>query len=214
MVGGQRLTQSSAAEDCVRRCPTMYCPPSTSWRLCQTLSSYHVLISINKLKIVSDVVLLPCTDQDNVWHNLQLVDGGQYMVGGGQRLTQSSAWWWRSVHGRRRTTSDTISWRLCHTLSSYHVLTSINKLKIVSDVVLLLPCTDLHQQVEDCVRRCPPTMYWPPSTSWRLCQTLSSSHMVGGQRVTQSSTCWWRSVHGRRTTSDTIFSLLMEVSTW
>jgi hypothetical protein len=32
------------------------------------------------------------------------------------------------------------------------------KLKIVSDVVLL-PCTDLHQQAEDCVRRCPPTMY-------------------------------------------------------
>jgi hypothetical protein len=36
---------------------------------------------------------------------------------------------------------------------------SINKLKIVLDVVLLLPCTDLHQQAEDCVRRCPPTMY-------------------------------------------------------
>ena len=33
------------------------------------------------------------------------------------------------------------------------------KLKILSDVVLLLPCTDLHQQVEDCVRRFPPTMY-------------------------------------------------------
>jgi hypothetical protein len=54
------------------------------------------------------------------------------MVGGGQRLTQSSTF--------------------------YHVLTSINKLMIVSDVVLL-SCIDLHQQVEDCVRRCPPTMY-------------------------------------------------------
>ena len=143
-------------EDCVRHCPpTMYWPPSTSWRLCQTLSSsYHVMTSINKLKIVSDVFLLPCTDLHQ-----QVEDC--------VRRCPPTMYWPPST-----------SWRLCQTFSSYHVLTSNNKLKIVSDVVLL-PCTDLHQQAEDCVRRCPPpTMYWPPSTSWRLCQTLSSYHVL------------------------------------
>jgi hypothetical protein len=232
MVGGQCLTQSSTCwchqqvEDCVRRCPPTMCwPRSTSWRLCQKLSSYQVLTSINKLKIVLDVVL-PCTDL-----HLQVDDC--------VRRCPPTMYWPPST-----------SWRFCQTLSSsYHVLTSINKLMIVSDVLLLL-CTDLQQQVEDCVRRCPPTIYWPPSTSWRLCQTLSSSYHVltsinklmivsdvvllscidlhqqvedfvrrcppiEGQRLTQSSTCWWRSVHGRRrTTSDKIFNLLMEVNTW
>jgi hypothetical protein len=130
----------------------MYWPSSTSWRLCQTLTSYHVLTSINKLKIVSDVVLLPCIDLHQ-----QVEDC--------VRRCPPTMCWPRST-----------SWRLCQTLSSYHVLTSINKLKIVLDVVL--PCTDLHLQVDDCVRRCPPTMYWPPSTSWRFCQTLSSSYHV------------------------------------
>jgi hypothetical protein len=44
----------------------------------------------------------------------------------------------------------------------------INKLKIMSEAVLLLPITDRLQQVEDNVRGCSTsTKYWPPSTSWR-----------------------------------------------
>ena len=66
------------------------------------------------------------------------------------------------------------SWRLCQRVYYfYQILTSFNKLKIMSEVVLLLPNTDLLQQVEDYVRGCTTsTKYWPPSTSWRLCQRL------------------------------------------
>ena len=55
----------------------------------------------------------------------------------------------------------------------YQIMTSFNKLKIISEVVLLILNTDLLQQVEDYVRGCTTsTKYWPPSTSWRLCQRL------------------------------------------
>jgi hypothetical protein len=47
---------------------------------------------------------------------------------------------------------------------------------IMSEVVLLLPNTDRLQQVEDYVRGCSTsTKYWPPSTSWWLCQRLCLS---------------------------------------
>jgi len=53
------------------------------------------------------------------------------------------------------------------------ILTPFNKLNILSEVVLLLSNTDRLQQVEDYVRGCSTsTKYWPPSTSWRLCQRL------------------------------------------
>jgi hypothetical protein len=43
----------------------------------------------------------------------------------------------------------------------------------MSEVVLLLPNTDHLQQVENYVRGCTTsTKYWPPSTSWKLCQRL------------------------------------------
>jgi hypothetical protein len=55
----------------------------------------------------------------------------------------------------------------------YRILTAFNKLKIMSEVVLLLPNTDHLQQAEDYVRGCTTsTEYWLPSTSWRLCQRL------------------------------------------
>ena len=47
------------------------------------------------------------------------------------------------------------------------------KLKIMSEVVLLLPNTDHFQQNEDYVKGCTTsTKYWLLSTSWRLCQRL------------------------------------------
>jgi uncharacterized protein (DUF1684 family) len=65
-------------------------------------------------------------------------------------------------------------WRLCQRLFYfYQILTAFNKLKIMSEVVLLLPNTDHLQQDEDYVRGCSTsTKYWPPSTRWRLCERL------------------------------------------
>ena len=66
------------------------------------------------------------------------------------------------------------SWRLCQRLYYfYQILTAFSKLKIMSEVVLLLPNTDCLQQVEDYVRGCTTfTKYWLPLASWRLCQRL------------------------------------------
>ena len=92
------------------------------------------------------------------------------------------------------------SWRLCERLFySYHILNTINKLRlcqrlfysyhilntiitleIMSEVVLLLPYTEHHQQVGDYIRGCSTsTTYWPPLTSWRLCQILHMSIVRG-----------------------------------
>ena len=141
-------------EDYVRGCTTStkYWPPSTSWRLSQRLYYYQILTSFRKLKIMSEVVqLIPNTDL------LQQVE--DYV----RECTTSTKYWPLST-----------SWRLYQRLYYfYQILTSFNKLKIMSEVVLLLLNTDLLQQVEDYVRGCTTsTKYWPPSTSWRLCQRL------------------------------------------
>ena len=142
-------------EDYVRGCSTStkYWPPSTSWRLCQRLFyRYQILTSFNMLKIMSEVVLpLPNTDR------LQHVE--DYVRG----CSTSSKYWPPST-----------CWRLCQRLFYlYQILTSSNMLKIMSEVVLPLPNTDLLQHVEDYVRGCSTsTKYWPPSTCWRLCQRL------------------------------------------
>ena len=82
------------------------------------------------------------------------------------------------------------NWRLCQRLYNfYQKLTTSNKLKIMSEVVQLLPNTDYLQQVEDYVRGCTTSnKYWPPSTSWRLCQKFYYFYqiLIGGQFN------WWR----------------------
>jgi hypothetical protein len=97
------------------------------------------------------VLLLPHTDR--------LQQNGDYVRG----CSTSTTYWPPSTR-----------WRLCQMLFYfYHVLTGINKMEIMSDVVLLLPRTDRLQQDGDYVRGCSPsTTYWPPSTRWRLCQRL------------------------------------------
>jgi hypothetical protein len=161
-------------EDYVKGCTTStkYWPPSTSWRLCQRLYYfYQILTSFNKLKIMSEVVLLlPNTDL------LQQVE--DYV----RDCTTSTKYWPPATsedYVRGCTTSakywpPSTSWRLCQRLYYlYQILTSFNKLKIMSEVVLLQLNTDLLQQVEDYVRDCTTsTKYWPPSTSWRLFQRL------------------------------------------
>ena len=66
-------------------------------------------------------------------------------------------------------------WRLCQRLPFfYRILTKLNKLKNMSEVVLLLSNTDRSQQVEDYVRGCTTSSeYWPTSTGWILCQRLN-----------------------------------------
>ena len=72
------------------------------------------------------------------------------------------------------------SWRVCQRLYHfYHILTAFNKLKSMSEVVPLLPHTDCLQQVEEYVRGCTTsTTYWPPSTSWRVCQRLYHFYQI------------------------------------
>jgi uncharacterized protein (DUF1499 family) len=131
----------------------------------------QILTAFNKLKIMSEVVLLlpntdrlqqvedyvrGCTTSTEYWRLHQVED---YVRG----CTTSTEYWPPST-----------SWRLCQRLYYfYQMLTAFNKMKIMSEVVLLLPNTDRLQQVEDYVRGCATsTEYWPPSTSWRLCQRL------------------------------------------
>jgi hypothetical protein len=126
---------------------------STRWWLCQRLYYfYQILTTFNKLKIMSEVVLLlPNTDH--------LQQGEDYVRGystSTKYLPPSTRWW------------------LCQRLFYfYQILTVFNKVKIMSEVVLLLPNTDRLQQGEDYVRGCSTsTKYWPPSTRWWLCQRL------------------------------------------
>jgi uncharacterized protein (DUF1499 family) len=143
------------AEDYVRGCTTStkYWPPSTGWRLCQRLYYFYQILSVfSKLKIMSEVVLL-------LPNTVRLQQAENYVRG----CTTSTKYWPPST-----------SWRLCQRLYYfYQILSVFNKLKIMSEVVLLLPNTDLLQQAEDYVRGCSTsTKYCPSSTSWRLCQRL------------------------------------------
>ena len=124
------------AVDYVRRSTTStkYWLSSANWRLSQRLYYfYQILAAFNKMKITSEVVLyLPNTDC--------LQQPEDYFRG----CTTSTKYW---LHWTR--------WRLCQRLYYfYQILTAFNKLKIMSEVVLLLPNTDHLQQVEDYVRGC------------------------------------------------------------
>ena len=113
-------------EDYVRGC-TKYWPPPTKWRLYQRLFYfYQILITPNKLKIMSEIVLLlPNTD-----HLQQLEED--------------------YVRGCTKYWPPPTKWRLCQRLFYfYQILITPDKLKIISEIVLLLPNTDHLQQVED-----------------------------------------------------------------
>ena len=217
-------------EDYVRGCNTSskYWPPSTSWRLCQRLYYfYQILTSFNKLKIISEVVLLilntdllqQVEDCQRLYYfyqiltsfnklkimsevvllllntdllqqvedyargcttstNTDLLQQVEDYVRGCTTSTNTDPLQQVEDYVRGCTTSTkywppSTSWRLSQRLYYYQILTSFRKLKIMSEVVLLIPNTDLLQQVEDYVRECTTsTKYWPLSTSWRLCQRL------------------------------------------
>jgi hypothetical protein len=119
---------------------------------------YRILTNLNKLKIMSEfALLLVNTDRPQ-----QVED---YVRG----CTTSTKYWPPSS-----------SWRLCQRLHYfYRILTDLNRLKIMSEVALLLANTDRPQQVEDYVRGCTTsTEYWPTSTGWRLCQRLKYFYQI------------------------------------
>ena len=152
LLNTDRLQQ---VEDYVRGCSssTKYWQTSASWGLCQRLFFfYQILRAFSKLRIMSEAVLLLLnTDR------LQQVE--DYVRG-----CSSSTKYWQT----------TASWGLCQRLFFfYYILTDFSKLRIMSEVVLLLPNTDSLQQVEDYVRGCSTsTKYWQTSASWGLCQRL------------------------------------------
>ena len=119
---------------------TKYWPPSTSWRLYQRLYHfYQILTAFNKLKIMSEVgLLLPITNR------FQQVE--DYI----RDCTASTKYSSLSTSGR-------LYPRLYY---FYQILIAFSKLKIMSEVVLLL------------------TKYWPPSTSWRLYQRLYHFYQI------------------------------------
>jgi hypothetical protein len=148
-------------EDYVRGCTTTseYWPTSTSWRLCQGVHYfYRILTNLNKLKIMSEVALLLANT-----HRPQQVE--DYVRG----CTASSEYWPTST-----------GWRLCQGVHYfYRILTNLNRLKIMSEVALLLPNTDRLQQVEDYIRGCTiSSEYWTTSTCWRLCQRLHYFYQI------------------------------------
>ena len=152
-------------EDYVRGCSTStkYWQHSSSWRLFQRLFYfYEKLKAFNKLKIMSDVILLlQNTD------NLQQVE--DYV------RCQRLFYFYEilTTFNKLKIMSEVVisnlsrSWRLCQMLFYfYETLTTFNKLKIMSYIVLLLRITDNLQQVEYYVRGCfTSPKYWQPSTS-------------------------------------------------
>jgi uncharacterized protein (DUF1499 family) len=155
------ISRFQQVEDYVRGCTTSakYWSLSTSWRLYPRLYYfYQLLIAFNKLKIMSEVVLLlPNT------HRFQQVE--DYIRG----CTTSTKYWSLST-----------SWRLYPRLCYiYLILTAFNKLMIMSEVVLLLPITNRFQQVDDYVRGCTAsTKYSSLSTSGRLYPRLYCFYQI------------------------------------
>ena len=161
-------------EDYVRGCTTStkYWPPSTSWRLCQRLHYfYQILTSFNKLKIISEVVLLILnTDL------LQQVEDCQRLYYFYQILTSFNKLKIMSEVVLLLLNTDLLQQvedyvRGCTTSTKHWPPSTSWRLyrKIMSEVVLLLPNTDLLQQVEDYIGSCTTnTKYWPPSTSLKI----------------------------------------------
>ena len=138
-------------EDYIRGCTisTKYWQPENIWRLCQRLYRFYlILTAFNKLRIISEVYLcLPNTDR------LQQVE--DYIRG----VSMSTKYWPpQQVEDYVRVCSTSTkywppskSWRFCQRLYHFYLIqTTFNKLKIISEVVLLLPNTA------------------PPSKRWRL----------------------------------------------
>ena len=149
-------------EDYIRGCSTStkYCHPWTSWRLYQRVFYfYQILSSFNKLKTISEgVLLLPNT--------VTLEQVEDYIRGCSTSTKYCYPWTsWRlyqRVFYFYQILYPWTSWRLYQRVFYfYQILLPLNKLKTISEGVLLLPNTVTLEQVEDYIRGC--------STSTKYC---------------------------------------------
>ena len=154
-----------------RSTSTKYWQLSTSWGLCQRLFYfYEILTAFAKVKIMSELFyfyeILKAFNKLNIMSKVVLLlrntDNLQQVEDHVRGCSTSTKYWQPSA-----------SWRLCQRMFYfYKILTTFNKLKIMSDnlqqieIVLLLRNIDNLQQVEDYVSGCSTsTKYWQPSTS-------------------------------------------------
>ena len=168
------------AEDYIRGCSTStkYCPPLTSWRLYhKVVYFYQILSPLNKVKTISEcVLLLPntvtlkqvedyirgCSTSTKYCPPLtswRLSEGG-LLLPNTVTLKQVEDY----IRGCSTSTKycPLTSWRLYQRVFYfYQILSSFNKLKTISEGVLLLPKTVTLKQVEDYIREC--------STSTKYC---------------------------------------------
>jgi len=124
------------------------------------------MTDLNRLKIISEVALLLSNTDD--FNKLKIMPEVALLLANTDRPQQVEDY----VRGCTTSTnywSPSTSWRLCQRLHYFsRILTDLNRLKIMSEVVLLLANTDRPQQVEDYVRGCTTsTKYWLTSTGWR-----------------------------------------------
>ena len=142
-------------QDGTRGCSTFakYWPPWTSSKWYQRLFYFcQILTTMNKFKMVPEVFLL----LPNTGHHEQVQDGTR-------GCSTSVKYWlpWTSSRWYQRL------FYFCQ------ILATMNKFKMVPEVVLLLSNTDPHEQVQDGTRGCSTSAkYWPPWTSSRWYQRL------------------------------------------
>ena len=158
----------------IRGCSTStkYCRPWTSWRLYQRVFYfYQILSSFNKLKTISEgVLLLPNTVPLN---KLKTISEDVLLLPNTVTLEQVEDYI-RGCPNSTKYCHPWTSWRLYQRVFYfYQILSPLNKLKTISEGVLLLPNTVTLKQVEDYIRGCSTsTKYCPPLTSWRLYQRV------------------------------------------
>ena len=177
----------------IRGCSTStkYCPPLTSWRLYQrVVYFYQILSPLNQLKTISEgVLLLPNTvtlkrteDYQRVFYfyqilssfnKLRTISEGVLLLPNTVTLEQVEDYI-RGCSTFTKYCRPWTSWRLYQRVFYFYlILSSFNKLKTISEGVLLLPNTVPVKRAEDYIRGCSTsTKYCPPLTSWRLYQRV------------------------------------------
>ena len=160
-------------DDYVRGCTTStkYWQPSTTWRLCQRLYYFYlILTAFNNLTIMSEVVLRLCQRLCYDYVRGCTTIMSEVVLRLCQRLyydyirccTTSTKYWQPST-----------TWRLCQRLYYFYLkLTAFNNLTIMSEVVLRL-CQRLYY---DYVRGCTTIM---SEVVLRLCQRLYYDYVRG-----------------------------------
>jgi hypothetical protein len=137
----------------------------------ESLLSFFILNSCQLLILCTSAVLLLIPNSDRLQ---QVEDYVRGYAASTKYWPPSTSWDVRGYAASTKYWPPSTSWGLCQRLCCfYQILTAFNQLRIMSEVILLLPNTDCLLQIEDYVKGCSTsTKYGPPSTSWRLYQRL------------------------------------------